>query len=112
MGADHPYLLPRGEAHHAGYAASKAAQISLIRSLAVEFGPLGIGCFGVAPGWTETDMAAEALAARGERIRAEIPLGRVATPEDVACLVTFLVTPTADYLSGNTIDVNGASYLH
>ena len=65
----------RGETRHAGYAASKAAQISLIRSLAVEFGPSGIGCFGVAPGWTETDMAAEALAVRGEHIRAEIPLG-------------------------------------
>lgn len=101
----------RGEARHAGYAASKAAQISLIRSLAVELGQAGIGCFGVAPGWTETDMAAEALAARGEQIRAEIPLGRVATPEDVASLVAFLVTPAADYLSGNTIDVNGASYL-
>ena len=101
----------RGEARHAGYAASKAAQISLIRSLAVELGPSGIGCFGVAPGWTETDMAAEALAERGGQIRAEIPLGRVATPEDVASLVAFLVTPAADYLSGNTIDVNGASYL-
>ncbi len=101
----------RGEARHAGYAASKAAQISLIRSLAVELGPSGIGCFGVAPGWTETDMAAEALAARGGQIRAEIPLGRVATPEDVASLVAFLVTPAADYLSGNTVDVNGASYL-
>jgi len=102
----------RGEARHAGYAASKAAQINFIRSLATELGPSGIGCFGVAPGWTETDMAAEALAARGPQIRAEIPLGRVATPEDVASLVAFLVTPSADYLSGNTIDVNGASYLH
>ena len=102
----------RGEARFAGYAASKAAQISLVRSLAAELGPSGIGCFGVAPGWTETDMAAEALAARGPQLRAEIPLGRVATPEDVAALVAFLVTPAADYLSGNTIDVNGASYLH
>ncbi len=102
----------RGEARFAGYAASKAAQISLVRSLAAELGPSGIGCFGVAPGWAGTDMAAEALAARGEQIRAEIPLGRVATPEDVASLVAFLVTPAADYLSGNTIDVNGASYLH
>jgi len=101
----------RGEARHAGYAASKAAQISFIRSLAAELGPSGVGCFGVAPGWTETDMAAEALAERGDQIRAEIPLGRVARPEDVAALVGFLVTPAADYLSGNTVDVNGASYL-
>ncbi len=102
----------RGEARLAGYAASKAAQINLVRTLAAELGPSGIGCFGVAPGWTDTDMAAEALATRGEQIRAETPLGRVATPEDVAALVAFLVTPAADYLSGNTIDVNGASYLH
>ena len=102
----------RGEAHYAGYAASKAAQISLVRSLAVELGSSGVGCFGVAPGWTETDMAAGALAQRGEQIRAEIPLGRVALPTDVAALVAFLVTPAADYLSGNTVDVNGASYLH
>ncbi len=77
----------------------------------MELGPVGIGCFGVAPGWTETDMAADALAARGAQIRAEIPLGRVATPQDVAGLVGFLVTGAADYLSGGTFDVNGASYL-
>ncbi len=102
----------RGEARHAGYGASKAAQINLVRSLAMELGPAGIGCFAVAPGWTETDMATDALAERGEQIRASIPLGRVATPQDVAALVRFLVMPAADYLSGNTIDVNGASYLH
>lgn len=102
----------RGEARHAGYGASKAAQINFIRSLAMELGTQGIGCFGVAPGWTETDMAAEALAARGDEMRATIPLGRIAAPQDVAALVSFLTSPAADYLSGNTIDVNGASYLH
>ena len=102
----------RGEARHCGYAAAKAAQISLVKSLAAELGPEGIRCYGVAPGWTQTDMAAGALAARGDAIRAAIPLGRIATPDDVAALVAFLASPAADYLSGNTIDVNGASYLH
>jgi len=102
----------RGEAGNSGYGASKAAQINLVRSLAMELGPHGIGCFAVAPGWTETDMAADVLAARGEAIRAAIPLGRVAVPEDIAHLVGFLVTEGAGYLSGNTIDVNGASYIH
>ncbi len=102
----------RGEAGHCGYAASKAAQISLVKSLAMELGPHGIGCYGVAPGWTETDMAAAALASRGDAIRSAIPMGRLARPEDVASLVTFLASPGADYLTGNTIDVNGASYLH
>lgn len=101
----------RGEARHAGYGASKAAQINLVKSLAVELGPSGVGCFGVAPGWAETDMAADALAARGAQIRAEIPLGRLATPQDVAGLVGFLASDAADYLSGGTFDVNGASYL-
>ena len=101
----------RGEARHAGYAASKAAQINLVKSLAAELAPSGIGSFGIAPGWTETDMASDALTERGEQIRAEIPLGRVALPADIAALVGFLVTDAAGYLSGNTIDVNGASYL-
>ena len=56
-------------------------------------------------------MSADALAIDGKLIAAGIPMGRVATPEDVASLVGYLVTPEADYLTGNTIDVNGASYL-
>ncbi len=101
----------RGEAGHAGYAASKAAQINFVKSLAMELAPAGVGCFGIAPGWTETDMAASALSERGDAIRAEIPLGRVALPADIAALVGFLITEAADYLSGNIIDANGASYL-
>lgn len=101
----------RGEARHSGYAASKAAQINLVKSLAVELGGTGIACFGIAPGWTETDMAAFALADRGEQIRAEIPLGRVALPADIATLAGFLVSDAAGYLSGGIFDVNGASYL-
>lgn len=101
----------RGEPEFAGYAASKAAQINFNKSLAAELAPHGIGCFAIAPGWVETDMAAHALAERGESIRAEIPVGRVASREDIAELVTWLVTPAADYLTGNTINVNGASYL-
>ncbi|MDQ6623477.1 MAG: SDR family oxidoreductase [Verrucomicrobiota bacterium] len=101
----------RGEAGFAGYGASKAAQINFTKSLAAELAPDGIGCFAIAPGWVETEMSAAALAEKGERIRAEIPAGRVATPDDIAQLVAWLCTPAADYLTGNTIDVNGASYL-
>lgn len=101
----------RGEAEFAGYGASKAAQINFIKSLALELAPSGIGCFAIAPGWVETDMSAAALHKQGAEIRSAIPMGRVATPEDVAHLVGYLVTPAADYLTGNTIDVNGASYL-
>ena len=101
----------RGEAGFSGYGASKAAQINLVKSLAVELGGTGIACFGIAPGWTETDMASDALRERGEQIRAEIPLGRVALPADIAALVGFLASDAAGYLSGGIFDVNGASYL-
>jgi len=102
----------RGESGFSAYAASKAGMINLTKSLAVELAPRGIGVFCVAPGWVRTDMAAEALAARGDAIRAEIPQGRVAEPEDVANLVAFLARPESRYLSGVTIDVTGGSYLH
>ena len=101
----------RGEAGFSGYAASKAAQINWVKSLAAELGRTGVGCYGIAPGWTETDMAAAALAERGTQIIAEIPLGRVARPGDIAALVGFLVSDAAGYLSGSIFDVNGASYL-
>lgn len=101
----------RGEAGFSGYGASKAAQINFVKSLAVELGKTGIACFGIAPGWTETDMASEALRERGPQITAEIPLGRVALPADIAALVGFLVSGAAGYLSGGIFDVNGASYL-
>jgi NAD(P)-dependent dehydrogenase (short-subunit alcohol dehydrogenase family) len=66
----------------------------------------------VAPGWTETDMAAETLAGpRGDEIRAESPLGRVATPEEVAEAVVYLASPEAEFTTGAVLDVNGASYL-
>ena len=102
----------RGEAGAAAYAASKAAQINLVRSLAVELAAVRIGVFGVAPGWVETAMAREAVAARRAEIEASIPLGRVASPEDCAAVVAFLLSDKAAYLSGVVVDINGASYFH
>ena len=101
----------QGEPEFSAYGASKAAQINLMKSLAVELAPSGIGCFAIAPGWVETEMSADTLASKGAAIRKSIPVGRVASPDDVAAIVRYLVTPAADYLTGNTIDVNGASYL-
>ena len=66
----------------------------------------------VAPGMTETDMAAEALAgAEGDRRRAESPLGRVTTPEEVAAAVLYLASPEAQMASGSVLDLNGSSHL-
>ena len=64
------------------------------------------------PGWTETDMAADTLEGpRGDDIRAESPLGRVAEPQDVARAVLYLASPEAEMASGTVIDINGASFL-
>lgn len=102
----------RGEPQCPAYGASKAAIIAFGQSLARALGPWGIAVTAVAPGFTETDMAAEALAGeRGDQRRAESPLGRVATPEEVAAAVVFLASPEAMMASGAVLDVNGASYL-
>ena len=91
----------RGEPDQPAYGASKAGLIAFGQSLARALGPAGIAVTAVAPGFTETDMAAEALAGeQGELRRAESPLGRVATPEDVAAAVLFLASPQAELASG------------
>jgi NAD(P)-dependent dehydrogenase (short-subunit alcohol dehydrogenase family) len=102
----------RGEPGQPAYGASKAGLIAFGQSLARDLGPHGIVVSAVAPGFTETDMAAEELTgARGEARRAESPLGRVATAEEVAAAVVFLASPEATMASGAVLDVNGASYL-
>ena len=101
----------RGEAGYSAYAASKAAQMSFVKSMALELAPHGIYSFGIAPGWTETDMSAPTLGEKRDEIEAGIPFGRVATPEEISSLVAYLCSESASYLTGNIIDVNGASYL-
>jgi 3-oxoacyl-[acyl-carrier protein] reductase len=102
----------RGEPRSPAYGASKAALVAFGQSLARALGPHRIAVTTVAPGWTATDMAAETLAGpRGDAIRAESPLGRVATPADVASAVLYLASPEAEFASGSVLDVNGASFL-
>jgi 3-oxoacyl-[acyl-carrier protein] reductase len=103
----------RGEAFHADYAASKGALISMTKSLSSELAPKGIRVNCVAPGWVATDMSAPAVndAAMGPRIRRAIPLGRVATPREIAGPVLFLCTPLAGFISGEVLNVNGGSVL-
>lgn len=102
----------RGESGAALYAASKAALINMTRSLAVELAPKNIQLFAVAPGWVDTAMARDGMEARLPSILESIPLGRMATPEDVAACASFLLSKDAEYLSGVAIDINGASYFH
>ena len=102
----------RGEPGQPAYGASKAGLIAFGQSLARDLGPRGITVTAVAPGFTETDMAAEELTGvRGEARRAESPLGRVATADEIAAAVVFLASPEAEMASGAVLDVNGASYL-
>jgi len=103
----------RGEAYHADYAVTKGALISLTKSLSTELAPKGIRVNCVAPGWVATDMSAATLAdpAAGEEIREGIPVGREATPREIAGPILFLCTPLAGFISGEILNVNGGAVL-
>ena len=103
----------RGEPHYSNYAASKGGQISFTKSLAPELGPFGINVNCVAPGWVDTEMTTEALgdAAQQESIIKGIPIGRVATPEDIAGAIVFLCSTWANHITGEVLNVNGGSVL-
>lgn len=102
----------RGEPDHPAYAASKAGLNALGQSLARALGGEGIGVTTVAPGYVETDMAAEHLdGPHGAELRAQSPLGRVARPAEVAAAVLYLASPEAEFVTGAVLDLNGASYL-
>ncbi|HEX9230519.1 MAG TPA: SDR family oxidoreductase [Jatrophihabitantaceae bacterium] len=102
----------RGEPGHTAYGASKAGLNSLGQSLAQELAPHGIYVTTVAPGFVATDMAAALLdGPTGESIRAQSPLGRAATPDEVARVAVFLASPGSEFTTGTIVDVNGASYL-
>lgn len=102
----------RGEAGHADYAASKGAMISFVKSLAVELAPRDITVNSVAPGWVDTEAVTRPFSAEGRaRIEANIPLGRVASPMDIAGPVLFLASPLARHVTGEILNVNGGSVL-
>lgn len=102
----------RGEAMHGDYAASKGALISLVKGFCVEVAPRGITVNCVAPGWIDTEMAHGALRGPdGAAIARSIPLGRVASADDVAGPVYFLCTPLARHITGEVLNVNGGAVL-
>jgi 3-oxoacyl-[acyl-carrier protein] reductase len=102
----------RGEAFHADYAASKGAMISFTKSLCIELAPRGITVNSVAPGWVDTDMAAHSFSNGGrERIAATIPVGRVASPRDIAGPIVFLCSDLARHVTGEILNVNGGAVL-
>jgi 3-oxoacyl-[acyl-carrier protein] reductase len=101
----------RGEAFHADYAATKGALIALTKSLAIECAP-GIAVNCVAPGWVDTEMCTEPYAAGGRaRIEQGIPLGRVASADDIAGPIVFLLSEWSRHITGEILNVNGGSVL-
>ena len=103
----------RGDsAQHWHYAASKGAMIAMTRTIARGYASQGIFAFAVAPGFTVSEMTEEYLQGRGgAQIVADIPLGRVATTDEVAEVIRWLATDAPASATGNVIDVNGASYV-
>jgi NAD(P)-dependent dehydrogenase (short-subunit alcohol dehydrogenase family) len=103
----------RGDSpQHWHYAASKAAIVGITRTIARGYASEGILCFGVAPGFTVSDATEEYLKGRGgAQIVADIPLGRVASTDEVAEVIRWLATDAPASATGSIIDVNGASYV-
>jgi 3-oxoacyl-[acyl-carrier protein] reductase len=102
----------RGEAMHADYGTSKGAMISFVKSMAVEVAPLGITVNAVAPGWVDTEMCEIPFANGGrDRVAKGIPVGRIATPEDIAFPVVSLCFAGARHVTGEIVNVNGGSVL-
>lgn len=94
-------------ANDAAYHAAKAAIIGLTRSIAIDVAPRGITCNAVAPGWIATAASTSHELSMGEAT----PMGRPGTPEEVAAVVRFLALPSASYLTGQMIVVDGANSI-
>ena len=100
-----------GNPGQANYAAAKAGVAGMSRALAREIGSRNITVNCVAPGFIDTDMTKALSEDQQNSLKANIPLGRLGSPEDVANAVVFLASPKAGYVTGTTLHVNGGLYL-
>jgi 3-oxoacyl-[acyl-carrier protein] reductase len=96
-----------GSAGQVNYAASKAGLVGAARSLARELGSRGITCNVIAPGFVDTDMTAELTDERKSEIVSNVPLGRYASPQEIADVVAFIASEEAAYITGAVIPVDG-----
>lgn len=94
------------------YSAAKAAILGFTKALARELGDSGVTVNAVAPGAVDTNIRVGSTDEQEAAIVRDIPLGRTATPEEIAGVVLFLSSDAASYLQGSTIDINGGSHLH
>ena len=100
-----------GNPGQSNYAAAKAGVAGMSRALARELGSRGITVNCVAPGFIDTDMTAQLNEAQQQALLAQIPLGRLGKPDDVAQAVAFLASPQADYITGQELHVNGGMFM-
>lgn len=97
---------------HWHYAAAKAGMLAMHKTIARAYAGKGILSFAITPGFTDTAMAGDYLASRGgPGLLADIPLGRVATPEEIATMAVFCALDAPPSMTGATLDANGASYV-
>ena len=100
-----------GNAGQSNYAATKAGAEGMARSLARELGSRSITVNCVAPGFIDTDMTRALGEAQRDALQSQIPLGRLGEPDDVAAIVAFLASDASQYITGETIHVNGGLYM-
>ena len=100
-----------GNAGQSNYAATKAGAEGMARSLARELGSRSITVNCVAPGFIDTDMTRALADAQRDALQSQIPLGRLGEPEDIAATVAFLASDAGQYITGETIHVNGGLYM-
>jgi 3-oxoacyl-[acyl-carrier protein] reductase len=100
-----------GNPGQANYAAAKAGVLGFTKSLAREVASRGITVNTVAPGFIDTDMTRTLSEEQRAALASRIPMERLGLPEDVAAAVTFLVSPAAGYITGETLHVNGGLYM-
>ena len=100
-----------GNPGQANYAAAKAGMIGFTKSLAREIANRGITVNAVAPGFIDTDMTRDLAEEHKKQMLAQVPIGRLGRPEEIAAAVVFLASPAAGYITGETLHVNGGMLM-
>ena len=100
-----------GSDHEAHYSSSKAALLGLTKSLALELAPYNITVNAIAPGWIETDMTAGTTGEERRRALEQVPLGRMGQPAEIGYVAAFLASDRANFITGQTIHVNGGESM-
>jgi 3-oxoacyl-[acyl-carrier protein] reductase len=101
-----------GNAGQANYAAAKAGLIGLTKSVAKEVASRSVTANAIAPGLVQTEMTANLTEDQGQAVLQIVPLGRAATPEEIAPAVVFLASEEAGYITGSVLAIDGGLVMH